>query len=75
MPSVSNVGYIVNCRRPLVPHIYPIDDLKEHDLESTTCECNPEVKEINGDLFVIHWSYDGREAVEEANEILGNNTD
>jgi hypothetical protein len=56
----------------MIYHIYPNNDLKEHNTEDSTCECLPELKEIKetGDLLIIHNSYDGREAVELANEIL-----
>lgn len=50
-------------------HILPLNDLKEHD-ELTTCECEPKLIFENGTMIVIHNSYDGREAVEWANEII-----
>jgi len=50
-------------------HIYPLDDLKEHVLEST-CECQPTVIIENGELIVCHNAFDGRELIEEVNEIL-----
>ena len=47
-------------------HILPINDLKEHE-ENTTCECNPKVEVLeNGEILVIHNSYDRREVTEEA---------
>ena len=53
-----------------VYHVLPINDLKDHD-ECTTCECEPRCEwQPNGDLLVTHSSYDGREGVEWANEIL-----
>lgn len=46
-------------------HILPIDDLKPH-LEKSTCECLPRVEVLeNGNLMVVHNSYDGREHIEE----------
>jgi len=54
-------------------HVYPIDDLKEHDTTDTgnTCECNPQVIiEPDSSIIVVHNSFDGREAVEWFNEIL-----
>lgn len=48
----------------MIWHIQPIDDLEEHE-ESSMCKCKPKVKEYNGDLFVIHKSYDGREIAEQ----------
>ena len=53
-------------------HITPVDDLKDHE-ESTTCECEPRLEwQPNGDLIVVHASWDGREAVEEFYETLNN---
>lgn len=49
-------------------HVYPVNDLKEHDTESPACHCNPTVElQDNGGLVVIHNSYDGRE-LKERNE-------
>ena len=51
-------------------HVLPIDDLKPHE-ESTTCECEPRCEwQPNGDLIVVHSAWDGREAIEEFNEIM-----
>ena len=45
----------------MIWHILPIDDLKEHEEEST-CECYPSVKIVDsGDMLIIHNAYDGRE--------------
>lgn len=50
--------------------ILPIDDLKEHE-EKSTCPCGPRVEVVEGgNMVCIHNSYDGREAVEWANEIF-----
>jgi hypothetical protein len=54
-------------------HVYPIDDLKEHNITDTgnTCECNPQIIiEPDSELIVVHNSFDGREGVEWFNEIL-----
>lgn len=53
-------------------HIYPVNDIIEHDLDTTTCECQPKIEEVNGEMLVIHNSYDGRELMEQAKEILKN---
>ena len=51
-------------------HIAPIDDLQEHELEGTGCQCNPRI-EVNGaGLLIIHNAYDNREFFEELNELL-----
>lgn len=54
-------------------HIYPIDDTHEHDINSTNCKCGPEIIDDGIEAIVIHSSFDGREGVAWANEILGNN--
>jgi len=53
----------------MIQHIIPIKDLKEH--VDVGCECNPRLDILeNGDILLIHNSYDGREGLELANEIL-----
>lgn len=53
-------------------HILPINDTKEHE-EKSTCECRPEVEILdNGDMMIIHNSFDGREYVEVLKDINGN---
>lgn len=47
----------------MVYHILPINDLKEHE-ESSTCYCYPEVKFVDGEMFIVHNSFDGRELKE-----------
>lgn len=47
-------------------HVYPVNDLKEHDTENTTCECCPAVVFEEGEMIVVHNSFDGREDGEEA---------
>lgn len=45
-------------------HITPINDIKPHKEEST-CECLPKVEfGENGDMLIIHNSFDGRELLE-----------
>lgn len=53
----------------MIWHVTPNNDLKEHE-QSTTCHCGPRIEYENGDMIVIHNSYDGREGVEIVNEIL-----
>lgn len=50
-------------------HIIPLNDTDEHEEEST-CKCEPTLIEEEGDMIFIHNSFDGREGVEFANEIL-----
>lgn len=52
-------------------HIMPINDLEEHE-ESSTCKCSPKLIVENDEMIFIHNSYDGREYIEEVNEILNN---
>jgi hypothetical protein len=51
-------------------HVYPINDLEDHDLDTHLCTCQPSIEYINGSMLIIHNSFDGRELVEEANQIL-----
>ena len=64
-------------------HVYPKNDLQDHNLSHyldgvipiegsryCPCKCNPECKQENNSLIIVHNSFDGREGVEWANEIL-----
>ena len=53
-------------------HVHPLNDIKEHDTSDTgnTCYCEPTCKMEAGEMVVIHNSFDGREGVEWANDIL-----
>jgi len=45
-------------------HILPINDSKEH-IEKSTCTCLPTLENLeNGDLMIIHNSFDKREIIE-----------
>lgn len=52
-------------------HILPTNDIKEHT-EETTCECEPRIEIVNGDMLIIHNAYDNREIIEKVEEILKN---
>lgn len=53
-------------------YVLPINDIKEHEEEST-CSCNPKVEVLpNGDMLIIHNSFDGREYVEILRETTKN---
>jgi hypothetical protein len=41
-------------------HIIPINDLKDHE-DSSMCNCHPQVSIEEGDIFIVHNSYDHRE--------------
>lgn len=49
-------------------HIYPLNDIREHELEGTACQCGVEVDWENG--LVIHAAFDHREIIEQAEEII-----
>ncbi len=50
-------------------HIHPLNDDEPHDLESTMCHCGPEIKIEDGEMIVVHNSFDRREIIEEAERI------
>lgn len=50
-------------------NIIPKDDIIPH-VEFMFCNCGPKIKEHNGNTIIIHHSFDGREQLEEAYEIL-----
>ena len=51
-------------------HILPIKDIEKHE-EKSTCKCSPKCDILeNGDLMIIHNSFDGREYIEQVKEIL-----
>lgn len=53
-------------------HVTPIDDVEPHN-ETTTCKCEPKVIFAeNGNMIVIHNSFDGREGMEWLSEIFNN---
>ena len=41
-------------------HVIPINDLKEHEEEST-CHCSPRLIMENEEMIMVHNSFDGRE--------------
>jgi hypothetical protein len=50
-------------------HVMPVDDLKEHVFEN--CPCNPRIEVEGGNLIYVHNSWDGREYIEQVEEMLG----
>ncbi len=48
----------------MVYHIQPINDTHEH-VDSSVCACEPRVQLIDGNMLVIHNSFDGRELLEQ----------
>lgn len=51
-------------------NIYPLNDEQEHVLEGTSCPCCPEYKPADGGDLIVHSAFDGRDLVEQAEEIL-----
>ena len=45
-------------------HIVPVNDLKEHE-DCSMCHCHPKVNIEDGNIFIIHNSYDRRELAED----------
>jgi hypothetical protein len=44
-------------------NVLPINDSDEH-VESSTCKCRPKIISENGEMIIVHNSFDGREYVE-----------
>lgn len=53
-------------------HVTPNNDTKIHSL-THTCHCEPRIEQEGGNMIIIHNSFDGREGVEQVNEILNSN--
>jgi len=53
-------------------HVYPLQDLEEHDIESSKCPCKPILEISGGVMIVIHNSWDKRERIELHKQIHGN---
>lgn len=54
-------------------HVHPLNDIKEHDIGDTgnTCHCEPKIIiQANSEIIIVHNSFDGREGLEWADEIL-----
>jgi len=49
--------------------VMPMYDLREH-MPGSDCPCNPLVEVVGANLVITHNSYDRREAVEWAEELL-----
>lgn len=53
----------------MILHVLPVNDLEEH-IDSSICKCEPKVLNENGNLIIVHNSYDGREGLEWVEELL-----
>lgn len=45
-------------------HVYPTDDLREHNTETDICWCDPEIEYVEGGTIIIHAALDEREKFE-----------
>lgn len=77
----KNEIIFVSNHNTLVIHVVPVNDTEEHDVLNVKCRCNPTKTTtypddfdptIGGAIMVEHRSFDGREAVQEALELLKN---
>ena len=50
-------------------HTVPLNDDYDHE-HTICCDCNPRIERVNGWIIICHNSFDGREAVEWAEEII-----
>lgn len=75
----ASAGWKVQVTEDNVCHAYPIGDLQEHSLNTddtlvviikSDCPCEPRIGGNSPWWTIIHRSFDGREAIEEVNEIL-----
>lgn len=59
-------------------HVVPVDDIENHTTELAwvglmhmfTCKCKPRLEFEKDKIIIIHSSFDGREGLEWANELL-----
>jgi len=45
-------------------HVYPVNDIVEHDTQSDHCACHPKIEYVCHWKIVIHNSWDQRELFE-----------
>jgi hypothetical protein len=41
-----------------VRHVYPLEDIREHDIENVNCQCSPLLEVHDGVVIVIHRTWD-----------------
>lgn len=63
----------MNQKKLSIYHIYPENDPQEHNLEAASCSCIPKIMFEEGDMLIIHNSFDGREILEEIESELNSN--
>lgn len=44
-------------------HVFPVNDVEAHDLQSFDCKCDPEINYT--DMVVVHNAFDKRDVLEE----------
>ena len=47
-------------------HVYPVGDLKKHNLLGTDCPCEPTIEVVGANLIIVHNAWDHREYFEQA---------
>ncbi len=47
-----------------IRHVYPLEDIKEHDIENVNCPCGPLLELNDGVLLIIHRTWDMNERAE-----------
>jgi len=51
--------------------VVPVDDIQPHKDFDSTCACGPRVVIVpNGEMFIVHNLFDGREGIEFVNHLL-----
>ena len=51
-------------------YIYPEYEKEKHLVKTTQCPCRPRLEIIHGILKLIHSAFDGRDLIEEAEELV-----
>lgn len=49
--------------------------MEKHELEGTTCKCNPKIEYEEAEMLIIHNAFDNREIIEDVNKIINNKGD
>jgi hypothetical protein len=51
-------------------HVFPINDVRWHDIDGLGCKCDPKIESVDGFLVVTHNAFDNREIVEQAEQYI-----
>lgn len=57
-------GWVRESGGRLPTHVYPLNDLREHEVNGAPCWCEPEIEDAADETIVIHNSLDQRELFE-----------